>query len=183
MLTGSVLATAIVGGATLASGSDVTAGRLQAGPGLSCVVTLTSVFIQPDYGITVTPESAVINGGRKRVIDWRDIADISVENRYGYRTVVIKEFSGQSFRLLAPSSFSSIRILKIRSTLYVRTGESGDNKIALVGFHEASGMTRLAFFRPPVAAPPNVCRLLFMPSVKERLWAVLTDEWRPGSLE
>jgi hypothetical protein len=69
------------------------------------VVTLTSVFIQPDYGITVTPESAAINGVRKRVIDWRDIADITVENRYGYRTVVIKEFSGQSFRLLAPSSF------------------------------------------------------------------------------
>jgi hypothetical protein len=105
MLTGSVLATAIVGGAILASGSDVTPADFKQGLAFLAVVTLTSVFIQPDYGITVTPESAVINGGRKRVIDWRDIADISVENSYGYRTVVIKEFSGQSFRLLAPSSF------------------------------------------------------------------------------
>jgi hypothetical protein len=105
MLMGGVLATAIVGCAILASGSDVTPADFKQGLAFLAVVTLTGVFIQPDYGITVTPESAVINGGRKRVIDWRDIADISVENRYGYRTVVIKEFSGQSFRLLAPSSF------------------------------------------------------------------------------
>jgi hypothetical protein len=105
MLTGSVLAMAIVGGAILASGSDVTPAEFKQGLVFVVVVTLASVFIRPDHGITVTPESAVINGGRKRVMDWRDIADISVVERYGFRTVVIKGFEGQHFRLLAPSSF------------------------------------------------------------------------------
>lgn len=94
-----------MGCAILASGDDVTPADFKQGLAFLAVLTLTGVFIQPGYGITVTPESAVINGVRKRVIDWRDIADISVENWYGYRTVVIKEFSGQSFRLAAPSSF------------------------------------------------------------------------------
>jgi hypothetical protein len=43
-------------------------------------------------------------------------------------------------------------------------------------------MTRLAFFRPGGRTAERM-QAAFMPSVKERLRAVLTDDWRPGSLE
>jgi hypothetical protein len=104
-LAGSVLGVAIAGGAIVANGGAVTPAGFKQGLFFVVVATLTGVFVRPDHGITATPESVVINGSRKRVMGWRSIADIAVANRYGFRTVVIKGFEGQYFRLLAPYSF------------------------------------------------------------------------------
>jgi hypothetical protein len=69
------------------------------------VATLVSLISWPGYGITLTPESAIIHLGRERVMDWRRVADISVENEFGFRFVVIRGLDGKRVRLYAPIGF------------------------------------------------------------------------------
>jgi hypothetical protein len=67
--------------------------------------TLTSLILWPGHGITLTPDAAIIHQGRVRVMDWRGVADISVEKEFGYRIVVIRGLDGQRLKLRAPTSF------------------------------------------------------------------------------
>jgi hypothetical protein len=100
----SALGLGIANAIILASGSAPSASEM-----IGCLVfvlaaTLTCLMAWPGYGITLTPEAAVIHDGRTRVMDWRGVAGISAEKEFGYRIVVIRGLDGRRVKLRAPVS-------------------------------------------------------------------------------
>jgi hypothetical protein len=88
----------------VADGGQVLAADVRSGLVLVVVGTLTSLVGNPPYGVTLTAESAIVRQWRVRVLDWRSVAGITVERRFGYRVVDFWGPGGHLARLYAPVS-------------------------------------------------------------------------------
>lgn len=54
------------------------------------------------FGIDLTPDAAVINNFRRRVIPWSDVAAITQQRRLGTRRVILWTTRGERVGLRAP---------------------------------------------------------------------------------
>jgi hypothetical protein len=104
ILGGSIVALAIVYILIVTDGGAPSTAEMKDALVFLSTATLTSLFLSPAHGITLTPESAIIHQGRVRKMDWRGVAGISIEKEFGCRIVVIWCHDGQRVSLRAPTS-------------------------------------------------------------------------------
>jgi len=71
---------------------------------VTSVLILPLVFLTRWFGVTLTPDEAIVHNLRRRRIAWRDIQTIQAERLFGNRIVVLYEASGRRTRLRAPLS-------------------------------------------------------------------------------
>lgn len=103
VLVGSILGLAVAYIIIVVGGSAPSTAEMKYGLIFLFATTLTNLILRPGYGIMLTPESATIHQGRLHVMDWRGVADISVEKEFGCRIMVIRGLDGQRVKLRVPS--------------------------------------------------------------------------------
>ncbi|MFD8739519.1 hypothetical protein ACFV06_32040 [Streptomyces sp. NPDC059618] len=72
--------------------------------GLPIVLAVELWMLGHHFGISLTPEAAVVHNMRRRTIPWTDVAEVAVEPITGGRRVVLYEWDGRRTPLRMPSS-------------------------------------------------------------------------------
>jgi hypothetical protein len=85
-------------------GSSMSASEFRQGLEGAFLAAVVCGIIGPEDYIALTPEALVIHRFGKRVIEWREIADISVVNNFGIRSVVVRKANGKRVGLRVPVS-------------------------------------------------------------------------------
>jgi hypothetical protein len=69
------------------------------------VLTASFAYFTREEGVTLRPDGVVVHKTRKRVIEWRGVTDVSVEKKFAYRSVVVRDATGRRIRLPAPGGY------------------------------------------------------------------------------
>jgi hypothetical protein len=72
--------------------------------GFLLIMALMILVLQRGPGVTLTPGAVTVHNFGAHVIEWRSVAEVTVEKRLCCRTVVIRERSGREIRPRAPRS-------------------------------------------------------------------------------
>ncbi|MEZ0096255.1 hypothetical protein [Streptacidiphilus sp. EB129] len=116
-LAGGLLGSALVEGVMWANGIAPLASMTRQLLIASISAALLNLVASRNYGVTVTPQAAIVHNARRRLINWVDIQGVEVEDFIGSRTIVLIDTTAKRIRLRAPLSLLDDRFDEKRQVI------------------------------------------------------------------